>query len=111
MTGNIPPKPEFPKMLFFGTRVMPVLFMIAGIQIAVTNYINPMTDEQRKEIEETRRGRGFRNSRLEKKSHSYESQEDILSKDDSRLFQEGKLDEIDLSHLDQELSPSDRPTP
>lgn len=76
--------------------------MVGAVQMAVTNYINPMTPQQRAEIEERRKGIGFSNSRLSKENDADSKRKQaLLSRDDSEVLSADNIAKIDLSHLDK----------
>lgn len=104
MTTNGPPGSAFSKLLFFGTRVMPIFFSLAAAQLFYANYFNPMTEEKRKEFEERQKQRDVMKTRLSKKREfTMEQRKQNLFVDDSQLFNRDDLADIDLSHLDQDI--------
>lgn len=79
------------------------------MQMVVTNYVNPMTPQQRAEIEERRKGIGFSNSRLSKENETdSKRKQELLSRDDSNVLSlDNNIARIDLSHLDKAASGAD----
>lgn len=104
-----PPPTKVPRSLYFATRVLPIFFALGAVQIAVTNYFFPITEEQQRELDERRQGKGFASSRLAGKENIglREKAEQILSHDDSQLLSADNLKHIDLSHLDQPVTDID----
>lgn len=51
--GPIPP-PQFPRLLFFCTRIMPLTFCGLAVSMGITHYFFPPTKEQMEELERRR---------------------------------------------------------
>lgn len=46
------------KLLFFGSRVLPVVCLVGAAQLIIVNTIFPMSEEERRELERIRAERG-----------------------------------------------------
>lgn len=105
------PIPPYPRLLFICTRVLPAVFAAGALQIAVLNYFYPMTEEERRKIEERRRGpsksgQSIRN-RSGERPNSPELSENIVM-DDTDLITDNSTGGLDLTHLQLELNASDQ---
>lgn len=95
--------PAYPRLLFFGTRVMPLLFAAGALQIVLLNYFHPMSEEERRELQDRRRGKGASRrppfSGVEREGSSVATLPEHSPIDDTGLLTNEDAQTLDLSHL------------
>lgn len=95
--------PPYPRLLFFGTRVLPLLFAAGALQIAWINYFHPMTEEEFQMIQDRRSGKGTLRTGTTKGAKGGSSATAPVLKnphsDDTHLLRNEPAQPLDLSYL------------
>lgn len=95
--------PPYPRLLFIGTRVLPILFTAGALQIAWINYFHPMTEEELQMIQDRRSGKGMLKAGTPRDAQGGSSATSPVREnphaDDTHLLRNEGAQSPDLSHL------------